>query len=409
MIVVKRPKTRLNDLSDWNDEKCLNNNNNEVKSIDDEERSIAFSVKLLLKNQKNFSSNLLRSSSHDVISSKCQCQRSFHIFCTDLFHENDSDIKMINSHPTSYYHNKRLSNRISTPYRKYRHEIQEENNPNTTFQIPSKVSSRTNPNQRSIQTPTKYSSSIRLPKQLQPRAQSVFDQSHSESEIFLPRTPPSSPKTPRQESTLLPLHFMKSAPLQSISITPHIRYVNEDKKKSTTISSSKLANYEDYAREYLSKPDCTNEIVDKDINEKQSTMKPKLSLGTQSTSRPRTGLSIRLLSHIANRYSDITKYSNSTLNIPKNCTEKSRRILKSKTRSMNEHNDVSKKESIPPSKSVFGFSKTASSMHFGYAADRLGLQASFEKWPRPPSHRTSMERKHEVTTLRLVTLPLVTS
>jgi hypothetical protein len=31
---------------------------------------------------------------------------------------------------------------------------------------------------------------------------------------------------------------------------------------------------------------------------------------------------------------------------------------------------------MPQSKSVFGFSKTASSMHFGHAAGRLGLQGS---------------------------------
>jgi hypothetical protein len=35
--------------------------------------------------------------------------------------------------------------------------------------------------------------------------------------------------------------------------------------------------------------------------------------------------------------------------------------------------------SIPQMKSVFGFPKTSSSMHFGFAADRLGLQGSVSK------------------------------
>jgi hypothetical protein len=84
-------------------------------------------VSLLIKNKNISSLNLMRLPSHVVTSPKCQCHRSFHIFCTDLIHENDEDIEMINVRPAPHCHERDLSRRILTSHRKYRHESQEDN------------------------------------------------------------------------------------------------------------------------------------------------------------------------------------------------------------------------------------------------------------------------------------------
>jgi len=245
--------------------------------------------------------------------------------------------------------------------------------------------------QRSVETPSKYSSSIRLPKQLtsipqlQVRALSLYDQSLSESQVCLPRTPPSSPKTPRQDPSMISLNSINPAPLQVLSITPRIRNFNENEKKLTTISSVKIANYEDYAREYLSASD-----DDKDTNKILSSVKPKLSVCTQSFARPGTAFSVRLLLHNSKRNGSATKVHYTSSDLQKNSTEKSRQISRSQTRLMvpaNENDDASiaitktntQLASIPQMKSVFGFPKTSSSMHFGFAAGRLGLQGSVSK------------------------------
>jgi hypothetical protein len=241
--------------------------------------------------------------------------------------------------------------------------------------------------QRSVETPSKYSSSIRLPKQLtsipqlQVRALSLYDQSLSESQVCLPRTPPSSPKTPRQDSSMISLNSINPSPLQVLSITPRVRNFNENEKKLTNISSVKIANYEDHAREYLSASD-----DDKDTNKILSRVKPKLSVCTQSFARPGTAFSVRLLLHNSKRNGSAAKVYYTSSDVQK----KSRQISRSQTRLMgpaNEYDDAStaitkttpRLAPIPQMKSVFGFPKTSSSMHFGFAAGRLGLQGSVSK------------------------------
>ncbi|CAF0720215.1 unnamed protein product [Rotaria sp. Silwood1] len=438
---------KSDDLSYWNVKKPYNNN--EMESIDDEKRSIAF----------------IQLPSHLITSPDCQCRRSFHIFCTDLFHENDQNIDMLNNHPAPRTHDRGLSRRVSTPYRKNRPRPLEDNDQNTVvtsrsepcqvilpesqslekkLRVPPKLPTRTTslniqPSHHSFPSSLKYSPSIRIPKQtpildeLQIRASSVFDQSPSTSQLFIPRGPPPSPKTPTQESSTIFLSSIIPPPLRAVSITPCARNSNENTKKLTHTSSVKITNYEDHARNYLSASDCSdddndddnenndnnNNNNDKNINQVITLKKPKVPVRTRSLSRTGTTLRDRLLTHNANHYLSLAEVYYSSFDVHKNLTEKSRRRLRAQTRltmSNNDNDDASttitkttKTTQVPQSKSGFGFSKTASSMHFGYAAGRLPLQGSFEKWPQPLSHRTSIERKQEVTTLRLVTLPLVTS
>ncbi|CAF4072782.1 unnamed protein product [Rotaria sp. Silwood2] len=447
-MTMKCNQMKSDDLSYWNVKKSYNNN--EMENIDDEERSIA----------------LIQLPSHLITSPNCQCHRSFHIFCTDLFHENDQNIDMINIHPAPRTHDRDSSRRISTPYRKSRPRQLENNDQDTVItsrsepcqvigpenqslekklRVPLKLPIRATslniqPSYRSFQSPLKYSPSIRIPKQtpvideLQIRASSVFDQSPSTSQLFIPRGPPPSPKTPTQESSTIFLTSIIPPPLRAISITPCARNSNENTKKLTHTSSVKITNYEDHARNYLSASDCSDNDNDddnnddndddknnndKNINKLITVKKPKTPIRTQSLPKPGTTLRDRLLTHNTNHYLSLAEVYYSSFDVYKSLTEKSRRRLRPQTRltmSNNDNDDASttitkttKTTQGSQTKSGFGFSKTASSMHFGYAAGRLPLQGSFEKWPQPLSHRTPIERKQEVTTLRLVTLPLVTS
>jgi hypothetical protein len=255
----------------------------------------------------------------------------------------------------------------------------------------------------------KYSSSVRLPKpptlsaQLQIRALSVFDQSPSSSQIFIPRGPPPSPKTPTQDPSMIFLHSISAAPLRATSITPHARNSNENEKQLPITVAVKNINYKDYAREYLSASDCSDNDKDEndddeadDDDEKEKaldqaliTAKPKLPVRNQPFSRSGTAFHDRLLSSNRNRYLSLAEVCYSSLDVYKTLSDKTRRRLQSQTRLMTSNNEnddalttttkittTTKTEPLPQSKSVFGFSKTASSMHFGHAAGRLGLQGS---------------------------------
>ncbi|CAF0865165.1 unnamed protein product [Rotaria sordida] len=460
---MKCNQMKSDGLSYWNVKKSYNNNNNnnEMENIDDEEQSIAFSVSLLLKNRNISQPNLVQLPSHLITSPDCRCHRSFHIFCTDLFHENDQNIDMINIHPAPRIHDRDLSRRVSTPYKKPRPRKLEDNDQDTIvttrsepcqvivpesqslekkLRVPPRFPMRTTslniqPPYRSYQTSLKYSPSICIPKQtatideLQIRASSVFDQSPSTSQLFIPRGPPPSPKTPTQELSTIFISSIIPPPLRAISITPCARNSSENTKKVTNPSPVKIRNYEDHARNYLSASDCSdsdednnednNDNNNKNINKVITIKKPKTPQRTQSLSRTGTTLRDRLLTQNTNHYLSLAEVYYSSFDVYKNLTEKSRKGLRAQTRltmSNNDNDDASttitkttKTTQGLQSKSGFGFSKTASSMHFGYAAGRLPLQGTFEKWPQPLSHRTSIERKQEVTTLRLVTLPLVTS
>lgn len=90
-------------------------------------------VNLLLKN-KNFSQpNLVQLRSHLVKSEICQCHRSFHLFCTDLFPKTDHDIDMIHIHPAPRIYERDSPRRISTPYKNshshHRHQEDNEQDP----------------------------------------------------------------------------------------------------------------------------------------------------------------------------------------------------------------------------------------------------------------------------------------
>jgi len=262
--------------------------------------------------------------------------------------------------------------------------------------------------QRSLQNSRKYSPKIRLSKQstsnpqLHIRTLSVFDQSPSTSQLFMPRGPPPSPKTPTRESSMILLNSIIPAPLRAVPIISRNRNSNENPKKVINTSSVKITNYKDHAREYLSASDCSDngkdenddhdddDNDDKDPNKVLTITQPKLPTRNQSLSRPGTVLRDRILSHNANRYLSLAQVYYSSLDVYKNLSDGSRRRLKSQTRLMtatNENDDAAtnttitstttiKTAPIPQSKSVFGFSKTASSMHFGHAAGRLGLQGS---------------------------------
>ena len=271
--------------------------------------------------------------------------------------------------------------------------------------------------QRSSQTLLKYSASGRVPKpsprnaQLQIRALSVFEQSPSVSQVFVPRGPPPSPKTPTLESSLVFPQPVSTAPLRAFSITPRARHSNEVERKSMRTSlSMKNPNYEDHAREYLSASDCSdnekeekdngkddndNDGDDKDLSEILTITQPKLPGRNPSLSRSGTSLRDRLMTHNANRYLSLAEVYYSSLDVYKNLPDTTRRRLRTQTRLLPSRADDDDKLTtvtkttvatktapivppsvVPPPKSVFGFSKTASSMHFGHAAGRLGLHAS---------------------------------
>ena len=228
---------------------------------------------------------------------------------------------------------------------------------------------------------------------MQIRATSVFDQSPSTSQLFNPKGPPPSPKTPTQESSMILINPITSLPLRAISLIPHARNFNENEKKIVITPSLKNINYEDHAKEYLSASDASDDEDDADEKKDQilTIIKPKSPVRTHSLSRPGTSLRDRLLNHNTNRYLKLAEVYYSPLDIHKILSEKSRRRLKTQTPLIaptNDHDETAttitktttaKTTPIPQSKSVFGFSKTASSMHFGHAAGRLGLHGSVNR------------------------------
>lgn len=99
-------------------------------------------VNLLLKNSNISPSNPVRLPAHRVRTEHCQCHRSFHIFCTDLLPKNEQDIDMIYIHPAPRNHDRDLSRRVSTPWRKFHrkyHEDNEQDNVSTTRSEPNQM------------------------------------------------------------------------------------------------------------------------------------------------------------------------------------------------------------------------------------------------------------------------------
>jgi hypothetical protein len=218
----------------------------------------------------------------------------------------------------------------------------------------------------------------------------------------IPRGPPPSPKTPTQDLSLISPSSLAFGPLRSIPIIPCKRYPIDPDPSPLDRATHRNHGYQDHAREYLSASDCSDsdhdeetEAEKKRIKQAQTIVKPKLPVRMQSLSRPDTAMRDRVFTHHANHYLSLAEVYYSSLDIYKNIAGKSRRRLRSQTRLTvpgNENEDasttVSKSNTVattttpaktPPSsqsKSVFGFAKTASSMHFGHAAGRLGLQSS---------------------------------
>ena len=218
----------------------------------------------------------------------------------------------------------------------------------------------------------------------------------------LPRGPPPSPKTPTQDLSIISPSSLAFGPLRAVPIIPRTKYPIDHDPSPLDRATHKKADYQDHAREYLSASDCSDsdhddeiEAEKKRIKQAQTIVKPKLTFRTQSFSRPDTATRDRVFAHHANHYLSLAEVYYSSLDIYKNIAAKSRRRLRSQTRSTlpnNENEDASttgsksnrvastttpaKTPSSSQSKSVFGFAKTASSMHFGHAAGRLGLQSS---------------------------------
>jgi hypothetical protein len=84
-------------------------------------------VSLLLKNKNISQPDFLQLPQHLITSPNCQCHRSFHIFCTDLFPKDEYDIDMIHIHPAPRNHERDPSRRILSSNKKSRHRILEDN------------------------------------------------------------------------------------------------------------------------------------------------------------------------------------------------------------------------------------------------------------------------------------------
>lgn len=240
-------------------------------------------------------------------------------------------------------------------------------------------------------------------EELQIRASSVFDQSSSTSQFFVPRGPPPSPKTPTQDPSTMLLNLIPPAPLRAVPLTPCLRNPNESMKKPIhPVTTKTIATYESNVREYLSASDCSddddddkddddNNNEDEDDKNASSTTKKK-KIKTSSLTQPLSRVAVRprerWISHNATRYLSLAEVYYSSLDMHKSMSERSHKRLRAQTRTKMSNNDVddssttitktttSKTASVSQPKSGFGFSKTASSMHFGYAAGRLCLRES---------------------------------
>ena len=231
--------------------------------------------------------------------------------------------------------------------------------------------------------------------QLHIRAQSVFDQTTYNPQFFLPRGPPPSPKTPTFDPSILIPNSSSSfsvSPLRALAIAPQTKYTNDRDRSKSKMKS----NYQDHAREYLSASDCSDDDDDADdaASDDQEKVVPKSNTSrsrakflrrNQTLSRTDNATRDRLTSQ--NQYLSLAEVYYSSLDIYKSINEKSRRHLRSQSRLVmpnqeNEENRTTisktsgtvKNSQGQESKTVYGFSKTASSMHFGHAADRLTLQ-----------------------------------
>ena len=233
--------------------------------------------------------------------------------------------------------------------------------------------------------------------QLQIRAQSVFDQSSIFFPSYLPRGPPPSPKTPTQDLSFIVQPSISSNPFRAMPIVPRTRYPTHRESAESRSQLVKTANYDDHAREYLSASDCSEPDDDDEVEEttpkEKSTAKAQLASRTRSLSRSDTTTRERLLLQYPNQYLSLAEVYYSSLDMYKSLNKRSRpqtraaaptndnEEMATNTSRTSKGNTITSKTSASPAqvKSVFGFSKTASSMHFGHAAGRLGLQSSVSR------------------------------
>ena len=299
-------------------------------------------------------------------------------------------------------------------------------NRTTSLNVPNPVSSAANaslPFYRAFPLPAKpppvsMNRNIKPSKsfsQLQIRAQSVFDHSSVFFPNYLPRGPPPSPKTPTQDLSFIIQPSINANPFRAMSILPRTRYSTHRESAESRSQLVRTANYEDHAREYLSASDCSdgddeidqqNDSTKDKINKEKSRRKSQIPSRVRSLSRSDTTTRDRLLLQHPNQYLSLAEVYYSSLDMYKNLSKRSR----PQTRAAGQTNDneetatngtgtskgntavaasttsTAKTSASPPQvKSVFGFSKTASSMHFGHAAGRLGLQSSVSKEQRTKS------------------------
>ena len=247
---------------------------------------------------------------------------------------------------------------------------------------------------------------------LQIRALSIFEQAPTTTLAIsvtsqvspLPRGPPPSPKTPTQDLSIITPSSLAFGPLRTMPIIPRTKYHIDHDPSPSGRPSHKKPDYQDHAREYLSASDCSESEHEEETHQEkrrskhaQTIVKPKPAVRTQSISRPDTATRDRVFAYHPNHYLSLAEVYYSSLDIYKNIAHRSRRRLRSQARMAIPNNDSedasttgsksnagaaaatntsAKTPSSSQSKSVFGFPKTASSVHFGHAAGRLGLQSS---------------------------------
>lgn len=229
--------------------------------------------------------------------------------------------------------------------------------------------------------------------QLQLRAQNMFDPAVYNAQFYLPRGPPPSPKTPTQDPSVYfgsSLSSMSNNPVRTSTLIPQLKYAVERDRSNSKMKS----NYHDHAREYLSASDCSDDDSEEqerqDPKSKPLRSRSKFLQRTQAVSRTDTTNRDRLLSQ--NPYLSLAEVYYSSLDIYKAINEKSRRHLRSQSRSMMSHHEIEDNATVftrttnngtgklssvqQPTKTVYGFAKASSSVHFGHAAGRLALQSS---------------------------------
>ena len=214
------------------------------------------------------------------------------------------------------------------------------------------------------------------------RALPVFDRSPSYSESIVPCDPPPSPTG---DLTSIRFDSQAATPIRVISIVPRSRQSNEADNAWPPSIAAKRTTYDEHVLQYLSDSDCSTSDDEHlhppspaNIDRSAVISKPKFSHRTPSRARPMTDSRSRSL---PNRNSSCDAHENSSHSNRRSVPLKASVILPvydHDERSAARNRSRAGAAATRPA-SAFGFSKTASSMHFGHAADRLNLHASVSR------------------------------